>query len=199
MISEETAVFPGDTPFSRDILMSQASGDNLDLSTIKTTVHIGAHTDAPNHYDPKGKGIEGRELTYYLGKAQVITVSIQGRIQPEDIKVDIQAPRLLFKTNSFPDPNHWNNDFTALSESLVNFLNEQGVITVGIDTPSVDPATDKILESHRAIASHDMAILEGIVLNDVEDGLYDLIALPLKIKDADASPVRAILLEDRSL
>ena len=113
--------------------------------------------------------------------------------------IEIKATRILFKTNSFNDPNTWHNHFNALSVELVKYLAEKDVKLIGIDSPSVDLADDKELQAHHEIAKNDMAILEGIILTDVEDGLYDLIALPLKIKDADASPVRAVLLEKGSL
>ncbi len=197
VISEKTAVFPGDTPFSHDFLMQINQGDNLDLSTIKTTVHIGAHTDAPSHYHEKGISIAERDLSYYVGACQVIEVSLppSERIRPKHLTQDIKAPRVLFKTKSFPNPNQWNNDFVALSAELVEFLALKKVILVGIDTPSVDLAEDKLLESHKTIYKHNMAILEGIVLDDVTSGDYDLICLPLKIAKADASPVRAVLLK----
>ncbi|WP_413287948.1 cyclase family protein [Bdellovibrio sp. HCB337] len=195
-INSRMAVFPGDTPFSEEFLMSTDKGQHLTLSKITTTVHLGAHTDAPNHYAPRSESIETRSLDFYLGHAQVIEVSLPrgARIQVADLKgKNIQAPRVLFKTKSFPNPYQWNDDFNALSAELVNYLHEKKVILVGIDTPSVDPATDKVLESHLAIHKHDMAILEGIVLDHVQEGTYELIALPLKIEGADATPVRAIL------
>lgn len=195
-INSRMAVFPGDTPFSEEFLMSTDNGQHLTLSKITTTVHLGAHTDAPNHYAPRSASIESRSLEYYLGKAQVIEVSLPcgSRIGVADLKgVSIVAPRVLFKTKSFPDPYNWNEDFNSLSAELVHHLHQHKVILVGIDTPSIDPATDQTLESHKAVHSHDMAILEGIVLDAVKEGIYELIALPLKIEGADATPVRAIL------
>ncbi len=118
-----------------------------------------------------------------------------GRIRPGDVGVEIRTPRILFHTDSFPDPDHFNTDFVSLSEELVEWLHARGVQLVGIDTPSIDLCEDKVLESHQAVARHDMAILEGVVLGDVPDGAYTLVALPLKIEGADASPVRAVLLE----
>ena len=196
-ISARTAVFPGDAPFNRTIGLDFKKGDHLLTSSIQTTVHIGAHTDAPNHYQPGTNGIEARDLNYYLGPCQVISVNIPRgkRILPSDIAdVKISEKRILFKTGSFPDPNQWNADFNSLSPELIHHLARSGVILVGIDTPSVDPAEDQALPSHHAIHEHDLAILEGVVLEPVPDGVYTLIALPLRIKDADASPVRAILM-----
>ncbi len=194
VISPDLAVFPGDTPFSREILMDFPK-DHLGLSTIKTTVHLGAHTDAPNHYHEDGVGISDRDLSLYYGKCQVIEVSLPRgeRISPDHFEDKISAPRVLFKTNSYPDPNEWNDDFNSLSPELINYLSEKGVRLVGIDTPSVDPASEKELSSHHEIFKKDMGILEGVVLKNVIPGIYRLIALPLRIKDADASPVRAVL------
>ena len=101
---------------------------------------------------------------------------------------------MLFKTNSFLNPYEWHNHFKALSGELVDFLAQQGVRLVGIDTPSIDPANDKELESHQAVFRHDMDILEGILLQQVPVGEYTLIALPLRLAGSDASPVRAILI-----
>lgn len=195
-INSRLAVFPGDTPFSEEFVMSTDQGQHLTLSKITSTVHLGAHTDAPNHYAPRSESIEKRSLNFYLGLAQVIEVSVPrgARLRVADLKgKSIQAPRVLFKTKSFPDPYNWNDDFNSLSAELVNYLHQQKVILVGIDTPSIDPAPDQTLESHLAVHSHDMAILEGIVLDHVKEGAYELIALPLKIEGADATPVRAIL------
>jgi len=198
LITEQIAVWPGDVPFSRSVAMNVENGDNITLSAIQTSVHLGAHTDAPNHYAKGREGIASRGLERYIGPAQVIRVDLpQGsRIRPEHIDEAIEAERVLFATGRYPDPNHFNRDFCSLSADLVHCLHEMGVKLVGIDTPSIDRADDKELESHTAVDQHDMAILEGIVLDDVPEGLYTLIALPLKIQGADASPVRAVLLEE---
>lgn len=195
VINEKIAVFPGDTPFQREEILSFKNNHNLDLSTIKTTVHLGAHTDAPSHYHPDGIGMEKRSLHHYLGACQVVSVKGKPeRIQKEDILQEINSPRVLFKTESFPDPYQWLDSFSALHPELIKELSQMGVILVGIDTPSVDPSTDKELQSHNAIYESDMAILEGIVLSKVEPGHYQLIALPLPIEGGDASPVRAVLI-----
>ena len=197
VVSTETAVFPGDVPYSRAILYDFEKGDSLLLSSIQSTLHVGAHADAPNHYNPQGEDIADRPLNYYMGPCQVISVSLERgkRIYPQDIKgIEIRAPRVLFKTSSFPDRTNWNTDYNSLSPELLQFLNDRAVILVGIDTPSVDPDDSKNLESHQALYESNMANLEGLLLDEVEDGIYTLIALPLKLKDCDGSPVRAILL-----
>lgn len=193
------AVFPGDTPFNRTVNMSFKQGHHLDLSDVRTTLHVGAHADAPSHYHGHGKTIEERDLSLYMGACQVIEVTGNpSRIKPEHIQDKIQAPRILFKTNSFPDPDQWNETFCALSPELIHYLKKENVVLVGIDTPSVDPATDQTMISHKAIYETDMAILEGIILDHVSAGLYQLIALPLRIEGGDASPVRAILIPEKT-
>ncbi len=197
-IRADIAVWPGDTPYSRTINLDYKNGDNLVLSEIKGTLHLGAHTDAPNHYDPNGVGMSERALDYYYGYCQVVSVEIERgkRIYPEDIHIDsISSERILFCTNSYPDPYEFNEDFNSLSPEVIHVLASKGVKLVGIDTPSVDPFDSKVLESHNAIGKNNMAILEGVLLKDVKPGIYTLAAIPLKLQNADASPVRAILIE----
>lgn len=196
LISEKIAVFPGDQAFTRKVLMDVDHKDHLTLSSIQTTVHLGAHTDAPNHYAKNSVGIDEVGFEAYLGPCQVIHITRleDNLITPDSIDDNIQASRVLFKTNSFPNPDVWNADFAAFAPETIEYLNNCNVKLVGIDTPSIDPATSKTLDSHHKVAENKMAILEGIVLSHVKPGLYELIALPLKIKNCDASPVRAILL-----
>lgn len=201
LVSSQSAVYPGDTKFSRQISHSFKNGDHLELSSITSTVHIGAHADAPNHYKKDLPGIEQRDLNFYFGPCQVIEVKTRRgeRVQIKDFEnlkdLRIVAPRVLLKTNSFPNPEQWNNDFSSYSPELVEYLHEKGVRLIGIDTPSIDPADSKQLESHQCIAKHDMAVLEGLVLENVKPGRYFLCALPIKLKDCEASPVRAVLFE----
>jgi arylformamidase len=194
-VTPKTAVWPGDTPLSREVLLDIARGDNITLSTLHVTVHLGAHADGPNHYGKDAPSIEQRAFKYYLGECQVTHVDVARAtpITPAMLPAPVTAPRVLFATGSFPDASRWNADFAALSAELIDFLHERDVITVGVDTPSVDLAGSKDLPAHRAILRHDMSILEGLVLKNVPDGIYELIALPLPLVGFDASPVRAIL------
>ena len=196
-ISEKMAVFPGDVSYKRKVHMSVESGDHIGLSSFESTLHLGAHADAPSHYSNNQKGIDGIDLAPYMGLAQVISVKLERaqRIQLFHIEnIEIVAKRVLFSTGSFPDPDNWNPDFNSLSSELIEHLSSKGVILVGIDTPSVDPAESKELESHQALLKTDMRVLEGLVLQKAPEGLYQLLALPLALENADASPVRAILL-----
>ena len=156
---------------------------------------IVAHADAPSHYGADAPAIHERSLDYYLGMCQVIHLPMRrgACITAGDIQTTITAQRVLLGTGTFPDPRNFNEDFASLSLELVDALHGRGVRLIGIDTPSIDPFSSKDLPAHKMCLQHDMAILEGLVLKDVPDGLYELIALPLKLEGFDASPVRAVL------
>ena len=196
VVDSSIDVWPGDTPYAQTITTAISAGGNLNLSDIRTTVHVGAHADAPSHYAPNGADIAARRLDYYLGRCVVVEVKVPRghRITSEHLQGKVlSAPRVLFRTGTFPDPRKWNDDFASLSPSLVDQLYQHGVMLIGIDTPSVDPFESKELEAHQAFFRNDMAILEGLVLDGVAEGEYELIALPLRIRGADGSPVRAVL------
>lgn len=196
VVSERIGVWPGDAPYRHHESLAFAKGDNLTLGAMHSTFHVGAHADAPRHYVAGGASIGERDLDLYYGPCQVVEVHVPAgaRIGPADLGVDLACPRLLLKTGSFPSHEDWAHDFNSLSPALVEHAASRGVRLVGIDTPSIDPFDDKVLESHRTVARHDMAVLEGLVLAHVQPGRYVLVALPLRLAGADASPVRAALL-----
>lgn len=212
-ISPDLGVWPGDTPCSRKVQLDIARGDNITLSTLTATVHLGAHADAPSHYGGDAPPIEQVKLERYIGPCQVVIVTPPrgSRITPDMLRRSgraprrsrqgrptartkrFLAPRVLFSTGTFPDPHTWNNDFAALSTEMIDLLHDSGVELVGIDTPSVDLIDSKDLPAHHRILEYGMSILEGLCLADVPAGPYELIALPLPLVGFDASPVRAIL------
>ena len=196
ILDPSIAVWPDDVPFARNVSLDIDAGAHLTLSDVRTTLHAGAHADAPSHYAAGGADIASRSLDYYIGQCIVVQVNVNrgDRIRPMHIAGKaITAPRVLFRTGTFPDPRNWNDDFASLSPEVIDVLHGHGVILVGIDTPSVDPFESKALESHQALAEYDMANLEGLVLDAVPEGTYELIAAPLRIRGGDASPVRAVL------
>lgn len=193
-ITPRLAVWPGDTPPSREVLLDMHRGDNITLSSLRATVHLGAHADAPSHYGAAAPSIEQHALDLYLGPCQVVRVAAgRGTRLPPELAQQVTAPRVLFATGTYPDPEQFNTDFAALSPELVEALHARGVRLVGIDTPSVDLFDSKDLPSHQALLRCDMAVLEGLALGAVPEGVYELIALPLPLVGFDASPVRAVL------
>jgi arylformamidase len=190
------AVWPGDVPFSRTVNLDIAEGANITLSSVQTTLHAGAHADAPSHYARDGRTIERQQLELYYGPCDVVRVRAErgARLTPAHFAdAVISTPRVLVATGTFPDPQRYNDDFASFAPETIAWLASRGVRLIGIDTPSVDAMTDKVLLAHTAIHAHDMAILEGLVLDHVAPGVYTLIALPLPIVGGDASPVRAVL------
>lgn len=189
------AVWPGDTPPRREVLCDLARGDTVTLSSLHATVHLGAHADAPSHYGRGAPCIASRDLDLYLGRCEVVRVDVgrEQRIGSRHFDRAPRAPRVLFRTGTFPHSETFSNDFAAIEPELMTRLAGAGVRLIGIDTPSVDLFASKDLPAHAAALAHDLAILEGLVLEGVSEGLYELIALPLRLVDFDASPVRAVL------
>jgi arylformamidase len=159
------------------------------------STHTGAHCDAPSHYDKDGKAIDQVGLDRYIGPCRVIAC-IGAKVVDESHltgKLNGLPPRVLFRTYQKAPQEHWDSDFCSVSSKVIALLAQHGVKLVGIDTPSLDPQESKTMDAHYAIRDNDMSILEGIVLDEIAEGDYELIALPLKFKDMDASPVRAVL------
>ena len=202
LINGKLGVFPGDVHYQRQMSLDFKTGHHLQLSSFTTTFHLGAHADSTSHYNANGEGIEARDLSAYVGTAQVLRVEVARgeRVQPRHLQGrKILAKRVLFHTGTFPDPQNWNSDFASLSPELIRELADQGVRLVGLDTPSVDPEDSKDLESHEALFQTKIAVLEGLILEKVPEGLYTLMALPLPFQGADASPVRALLFSEPTL
>jgi arylformamidase len=188
-------IWPGDTPFACELVWRIADGAAVNVSAITTTPHLGAHADAPFHSEPDGSRIGELALEPFLGPCRVAAVPPAPLIEPEHLaSLDLGAPpRLLLKTGSVRDRGRFPEEFSALSPRLARLLVERGALLVGLDTPSVDPFTSKTLEAHHILFQNGIANLEGLLLEHVPEGLYELIALPLRWMSADASPVRAVL------
>ncbi len=190
-------VFPGDTSFSFRWTWTIGPDCPVNVSEVTLSPHTGSHTDAPLHYDTTGASIAEVPLDTYLGPCRVIEaigagpLVTTGRLAPH---LHGAPPRVLLRTYQHT-PQAWDPHFSAIAPEAIDLLHEHGVRLIGIDTPSLDPETSKTLESHMRVRAHRMAILESIVLVDVPAGDYELIALPLKWRGLDASPVRAVLRE----
>ncbi len=200
-ITPDIAVWPGDTPVSREVLCELEKGANITLSTLRATVHLGAHADGANHYGARAASIDAMPLARYLGPCHVIDATVARatggvRVRASDLRTDLAAirhPRVLLRTGTFPDFTRWNSDFAGIDPALVDLLADRGVALIGIDTPSVDVQESKDLPAHARFLARDVSILEGLRLDHVAPGEYELVALPLPLVGFDASPVRAVL------
>ena len=190
------ARFPGDAAYDENWTFRIGPKCPVNVSRVAFSVHCGTHADAPLHYDGAGKAAAALDLEPYLGPCRVIDARKDGPLcEPSHIAAALEnaPPRILLRLMDQLDPKIWPTGFRALSPATVELLAAKGVKLVGIDTPSVDPETSKTLDAHHACRRADMRILENLVLSPVEPGDDELMALPLKFINLDASPVRAVL------
>ncbi|RQS75045.1 arylformamidase [Burkholderia sp. Bp8963] len=195
-VAPATPVWPGDTPVTVERVWRMEAGSPVNVARLTLSPHTGAHTDAPLHYDADGAPIGAVPLDAYLGPCRVIhCIGASPVVTPADIAaaLDRVPPRVLLRTYAQAPAAQWDPDFCAVAPDTIDLLAAHGVKLIGIDTPSLDPQESKTMDAHHRIRAHRMAILEGIVLDDVPAGDYELIALPLKLGTLDASPVRAVL------
>jgi len=190
-------VFPGDTPFAFRWSWSMGPTCPVNVSEITMSPHTGSHTDAPLHYDPFGASIAEVPLDAYLGPCRVIhAIGVGPLIEPRHVAPHLEGvpERVLVRTYERV-PATWDSAFTAFAPATLELFAARSVLLVGLDTPSLDPEQSKTLDSHQVVRRHGIAVLEGIVLDAVPAGDYELIALPIKWQGLDASPVRAVLRE----
>ena len=197
-VAAGSPVFPGDTPYRQEWAATIAPGCPVNVSSITMSPHVGAHADAPLHYDPQGQPTGALDLDPYLGPCRVIHAIGKGPLVEwghiAHATRDLPA-RVLVRTYERMPVDRWDPGLAAFAPRTIEQLAALGVRLVGIDTASIDPAHSKELPSHQVIRRLGLRVLENLVLDDVPEGDYELIALPLKLMTADASPVRAVLRE----
>ncbi|MBJ9664206.1 arylformamidase [Burkholderia gladioli] len=195
-ISPATPVWPGDTEVAVERVWRMEAGSPVNVARLTLSPHTGAHADAPLHYDAEGAPIGAVPLDAYLGACRVIDcLGSAPAVAPGRIAAALAGcpPRVLLRTYANAPQQAWDSAFCAVEAATIDLLAAHGVRLVGIDTPSLDPQESKTMDAHRRVRAHGMAILEGLVLDAVPAGDYELIALPLKFATLDASPVRAVL------
>jgi len=194
LVDESIAVWPGDSPYQAKDLLRIEDGAAVHLSTITLSCHTGAHADAPCHFVAGREGIDEVPLDAYLGPCRLVDVAPQDQaVRPADLEGVTLEERMILRTGCGSDRSVFPDPLTCLTVELIDFLAERGVVLVGLDSPSVDRFDSKDLPCHQALWRHGIANLEGLALDGVPTGRYELIALPLKLKGRDASPVRAVL------
>ena len=196
-VAPDSPLFPGDTGYSQQWTATISPSCPVNLSAITMSPHIGAHADAPLHYGEGAATIGQVDLAPYLGPCRVIhAIGCGPLVRPEHLAHALHdlPPRVLVRT-CVKAPIAWSPEFSAFAPETIAALAALGVQLVGIDSQSVDPADSKLLPSHHTLLRLNLRVLENLVLDFVPAGDYELIALPLKLMLADASPVRAILRE----
>ena len=205
-LSNDLAPWPGDTPFHFELKWKIAEGATVNVGAINMGVHNGTHADAVFHFDPNGETIERMPLETYIGGAVVVDLTeiFRGNRTRQICVGDLessasaleQAPRLLLKTGVWNDSKVFPDWIPVIAPDVPGWLAERKVKLLGLDLPSVDTIEAKKLVNHYALAAARVAIVESLDLSEVEAGVYQFAALPLKIAGGDAGPVRAILWRD---
>lgn len=194
-LSPGLPVWPGDTPFQAQATWQIGDACPVHVSRLTLSTHSGAHCDAPSHFDSRGASIDQVDLHAYIGPCRVIHCIGARRVEPRHVQDFLGGlpPRVLLRTYEQAPVRSWDPDFPGIAPETIALLAAHGACLIGVDTASLDPQESKTMDAHHAVHAHRMAILEGIVLDGVPAGDYELIALPLKLAGLDASPVRAIL------
>lgn len=194
-LTNHIAVWPGDTPFSYEVAVTKEQSGSVNIGKVTMSVHTGTHIDAPYHFDNNGRKVKDLDISIYVGMARIIDVSHLDYIGAEELEqFDLEGvSRLLLKTKSISTPTIFPSSIPYYRSDIGPFLKQKGVKLFGVDVPSVDPLNSKELETHHALFENGVHILENVVLEHVEPGEYHLISLPLRIEEADGSPVRAIV------
>lgn len=191
-------VWPGDTEYAEERTWAIGPGCPVNVSRITLSTHAGAHADAPLHYDADGKPAGALDLDVYLGPCRVVDATGCGVLVTADRlapHLEDRPERVILKTYAVNPGDRWDPDFTAVHPGAMALLAARGCRLVGIDTPSLDPQESKTMDAHACLRANAMSVLEGLVLDGVAAGDYELIALPLKLANLDAAPVRAVLRE----
>ncbi len=196
-LAPSTAPWPGDSPFCFEHTGRISEGFSVNLTRLSFSPHVGTHADAPYHVAEGGEHPATLPLEKYIGPAHVVTIQRQhGGIMPDDLADhDLSGlQRLLIHTwvSANPDTN-FPDDFPYPTPELADWLAERGVVLLGLDSPSMDSFTSRDLPCHHRLFQHGILNLENLKLAGVPDGIYELVALPLKIEGICGSPVRAIL------
>jgi arylformamidase len=189
-------VWPGDTEFVAERSWQLDDACPVNVSRVTLSTHTGAHADAPLHYDAAGAPVGGLDLERYLGPCRVVhAIGVRPLIRASDLLDHLAhgVTRLLIRTYERAPQERWDPAFAAIDPAAIDALAARGIVLIGVDTPSLDPQDSKMMDAHHAVRRHGLSILEGLVLDTVAQGDYELIALPLAFADLDAAPVRAVL------
>ncbi|MGI9181813.1 MAG: arylformamidase [Longimicrobiaceae bacterium] len=195
-VHADTPVWPGDAPCRLAWTMQRTEGASVNVAELRLSAHTGTHADGPFHVSDEGVRIGAAPLEAYLGPATLVNAAGRAAIDEAWVRELLgrgSPERVLFRTGCWSDPRVFPERFAAIEPGAAARLVEAGVRLVGTDAPSVDPFDSKLLLTHHVLGDAGVAILENLLLEGVPEGDYELIALPLRLEEADASPVRAVL------
>jgi arylformamidase len=191
-------VFPGASGFDAEVTQSIGRGDPYNLSRLTMSSHEGTHVDPPRHFLPDGASIDRIDLDALEGPCQVVDVPAAApRIGAAEVdRVPPGTTRVLFRTSNsarWASALRFFPDYVAVSLEGALAVRERGVRLVGIDSLSLESDPTGKFPAHHALLGHGVLILEGLLLHDVVPGPYWLECLPLRWRDGDGGPARAVL------
>lgn len=179
-------VYPGDPAPKGERLVSMDRGDIYNMSAFSMCAHNGTHVDAPFHFINEGKTIDQMSLESFVGPCYVARHN--GEVTADDAAEIMEkavnngaAERILIA-----------GDAVVTAEAAEVFA-DHNIKLIGNESQSVGPENAP-MKVHKILLSKEIVLLEGIVLDGVEEGKYFLSALPLNIKGFDGSPCRAYLI-----
>ena len=198
-IRSDMTVYPGDPRFHSQASASFKQGDMCEVSELTIGSHCGTHVDAPLHMIPGGATIESMPLECFIGPCRVLTFAAQ--VITEKMLIDCQVAegeRVLLRTDPKGEYRPRNGHFNpaVLSMRAAQYLAQQHVRLVGIDSPTVENMEICDGEIHRTLLGAGVAILEGLLLEKVTGEHYFLSALPLSLTGENGAPCRAVLIEE---
>ncbi len=197
-ISNELPVYPGDPPIEVTRIASLENGDIARVSHLSFSTHIGTHIDPPCHFMKDGVTADRLPLDLFIGPARVVDVGEADVIDAALLSgLDLAGvERLLFKTRNsrfWRETNEFQTEFVHLATDGAALLVERGVRVVGIDYLSIEKFNFDQPTTHWTLLGAGVLVVEGLDLSEVPPGEYELICLPLKIKDGDGGPARVVL------
>ena len=201
-ISNELPTWPDDPAVDLTVWRSLSSGDSANVSMLSLGAHTGTHVDAPAHFIEGAAKVEALPLDVLIGEAQVVEVPNDMHLIDEEFVMAHCAPdttRIIFKTRNSAFWNERNpefrTDFTYLDLKAAERLVQCGIKLAGIDYLSIEKYDSPKHETHLALLSHGVVILEGLNLIDIPAGKYELICLPLRLRSSkgDGAPARVVL------
>lgn len=201
-ISATMPTYPGDPPVSIEPASQIAKGAVANISRLSFGDHTGTHLDPPIHFVPGGKTVDQLDLNTLYGAARVVDLTdVEKAISARDferVKLPSGTVRILCKTRNSDlwDRPGFQKDFVAFGWDAAQWLVDHGVKLVGIDYLSAEVFDTSEPNTHRILLGAGIIIVEGLYLKNVSPGNYTLACLPLKIKDGDGGPARAVLIEE---
>jgi arylformamidase len=202
-LGETLTVWPGDTPVSVTHIQEVGETSRSTVSKLVLSSHAGTHMDAPSHFIADGRHIDAVDLSVLIGPCTVVHTDADAVTDTvlRQLSIPEGARRLLIKTQNgrrFSGTEPFFTDYVGVTTSGANWLVSHGVRLLGIDYLSA-AAYDDIQAVHHILLRNEVVLLETLDLREVEPGDYHLVALPLKLKETDGSPVRAVLYRDEYL